>query len=324
MKSEVKIDHPEPRWQALLALLAVGGIYSALPRALVVGPTWLLPVLIVALVTPTIVAHRMGRYSLNRILGITTSTVMTLALITSVVLLVMAVPKTYRGAGGAPLFRGLPLANECPGLSRFGIGDSTAVVRPSVSKQREFGSRSFVFPQMQIEKIERGRLACQGWRPHFIDYLFVAWTTSSHVRADRRAATGPLGQGPCYDSDRHFTYHRRRPHLEGRRRVVIGDLYRARTTSFFPQVWVWPQWAQLNFWLFTLAASQRCSSMVWPVSVNFEVEGQRTRRRLITGPVLTLGRAVVAKNFIRSRDVKQYRCGDIAGSESLAGCNRRV
>jgi len=41
------VDKPEPRWQALVALVAVGGIYLALPRHLVVGPTWLLPVIIV-------------------------------------------------------------------------------------------------------------------------------------------------------------------------------------------------------------------------------------------------------------------------------------
>jgi hypothetical protein len=51
---------------------------------------------------------------------------------------------------------------------------------PTARRQRhEFGSRSFVFPQMQIEKIERGRFECQGWHPHFVDYLFIAWTTSS-------------------------------------------------------------------------------------------------------------------------------------------------
>ena len=32
---------------------------------------------------------------------------------------------------------------------------------------------------MQIEKIERSRFECTGWRPLFIDYLFIAWTTSS-------------------------------------------------------------------------------------------------------------------------------------------------
>jgi len=37
------IDKPEPRWQALLAFIAVAAIYLALPRALIIGPIWLLP-----------------------------------------------------------------------------------------------------------------------------------------------------------------------------------------------------------------------------------------------------------------------------------------
>jgi hypothetical protein len=46
-------------------------------------------------------------------------------------------------------------------------------------KHREFGSRSFVFPQMQIEKIERGRFGAERWRPGFVDYLFIAFPQSS-------------------------------------------------------------------------------------------------------------------------------------------------
>ena len=87
-----KIDKPEPRWQALLALLAVGGIYVALPRAFVAGPKWALPVFIAVLTAPTVVAHRMGKHSWNRVLGIIISSVITLALIASVALLVAAVP----------------------------------------------------------------------------------------------------------------------------------------------------------------------------------------------------------------------------------------
>src|SRR5438046_3269282 len=87
-----RIDKPAPRWQAVLALLAVGGIYVALPRALIVGPKWALPVFIGVLIAPTVVAHRMGKHSLNRALGIFISSVITLALIASVGLLVAAVP----------------------------------------------------------------------------------------------------------------------------------------------------------------------------------------------------------------------------------------
>ena len=45
--------------------------------------------------------------------------------------------------------------------------------------RRAFGSRGFVFPQMQIEKSERERFGIAGWRPGFVDYLFIAFTTSS-------------------------------------------------------------------------------------------------------------------------------------------------
>ena len=41
------IDKPEPRGQTIAAVLAVGAIYLALPRNVVVGPIWLLPTVIV-------------------------------------------------------------------------------------------------------------------------------------------------------------------------------------------------------------------------------------------------------------------------------------
>src|SRR5436190_5618206 len=90
--SRPRIDRPEPRWQAILAFLAVAGIYLALPHSLIVGPTWLLPTLIGVLLVPTVVTHRMGKLSLNRTLGFVISSIITIALITSVVLLLHALP----------------------------------------------------------------------------------------------------------------------------------------------------------------------------------------------------------------------------------------
>jgi len=43
---------PEPRWPAFIAILAVGGLYAALPRYLVVGPHWLFPVIVLVLLVP--------------------------------------------------------------------------------------------------------------------------------------------------------------------------------------------------------------------------------------------------------------------------------
>ena len=86
------IDKPEPRWQAILAFVAVAAIYLALPRSLIVGPTWLLPTLIGVLLVPTVVSHRLGKLELNRVLGFAISSLITVALIASVVLLVHSLP----------------------------------------------------------------------------------------------------------------------------------------------------------------------------------------------------------------------------------------
>jgi hypothetical protein len=179
LKTEpVHIDKPEPRWQALLAFAAVGGIFLALPRSLIVGPTWLLPTLIVVLLVPTVITHRTGRRSLNRALGIVINSVITVALVASVTLLVIALPSHKEeplrllGSGAALWFTNVLVF----ALWYWRLDGGGPTVR---HERREFGSRSFLFPQMQVEKTERGRFECTGWRPSFVDYLFVAFTQSS-------------------------------------------------------------------------------------------------------------------------------------------------
>ena len=172
------IDKPEPRWQAILALLAVGAIYLALPRDLIVGPIWLLPAVIVVLLVPTVVSHRVGRQSLNRMLGIIISGITTLALIGSVILLVRILPlhrespmQLLRSGGLLWLTNVIVFA-----LWYWRLDGGGPTLR---HKQKKFGSTSFLFPQMQIPHEERTQFACARWRPHFIDYLFVAFTQSS-------------------------------------------------------------------------------------------------------------------------------------------------
>lgn len=172
------VDKPEPRWQALLAFLAVGAIYLALPRDLIVGPTWLLPTLIVVLLIPTVLTHRAGKRSLNRALGLLINGITTLALIGSVFLLVRALP-SHREAPLKLLFSGglLWLTNVfvfALWYWRLDGGGPTAR-----SEEKKFGSTSFLFPQMQVPHDERAQFACRGWRPRFLDYLFVAFTQSS-------------------------------------------------------------------------------------------------------------------------------------------------
>ena len=94
-------DKPEPLGQTV-AVLAIGAIYLAPPRDVVVGPIWLLPTVIVVLLIPTVMSHRAGKHSLNRVIGFALSGITTLALISSVVLLVH-MPKAARRDGIARL-----------------------------------------------------------------------------------------------------------------------------------------------------------------------------------------------------------------------------
>lgn len=172
------VDKPEPRWQALLAFAAVGAIYLALPRSLIVGPIWLLPTLIGLLLVPTVVSHRLGHLSLNRFLGFATSSLITLALICSVILLVHALP-SHREPPLQLLLSGalLWLTNVIVFALWYWRIDGGGPTKRH--EHYEFGSNSFLFPQMQIPKEERSDFACVRWRPHFVDYLFVAFTQSS-------------------------------------------------------------------------------------------------------------------------------------------------
>src|SRR5258706_16383691 len=84
---------PEPRWPAMIAALAVGGLYTALPEALTFGPRWLIPSIMIALLIPTIISHQAGKHRLNAILGFGVSGILTLGLILSLILLIQALPE---------------------------------------------------------------------------------------------------------------------------------------------------------------------------------------------------------------------------------------
>src|SRR3989441_9445686 len=164
-------DKPEPRGQALAAFLAICAIYLALPRNLVVGPIWLLPTVIVALLVPTVVSHRVGKHSLNRILGFIINGITTLALIGSVILLVRALPahresplQLLRSGGLLWLTNVIVFA-----LWYWRLDGGGPTLRHT---QKKFGSTSFLFPQMQIPHDERSQFACARWRARFVRYLF--------------------------------------------------------------------------------------------------------------------------------------------------------
>ena len=100
---------PEPRWHALIAVIAVGGLYTALPSSLIVGPRLLFLVVVVVLLVPTVVSHIRNNHRLNQIPGFTVNGVVTLGMIGSVVLLISALPEPQTNSNSVAGFRRLAL-----------------------------------------------------------------------------------------------------------------------------------------------------------------------------------------------------------------------
>lgn len=169
-------DHQiEPRLPVIIALLAVGGIYTALPDSLIVGPRWLLLVIVIILLVPTVVSHRSGHHYLNRILGFVVSGVITLALVLSVSLLIQALPQKAETASA--LLRSaaaLWVTNILVFALWYWRLDGGGPHQRDSRKAHKEGA--FLFPQM-TEHVNSEM--DKHWSPRFLDYLFIAFNTST-------------------------------------------------------------------------------------------------------------------------------------------------
>ncbi len=168
----------EPRWPALIAVVAVGGVYLALAPGLTMGPPWLFAAVIGVLLVPTIISHWAGRHQLDRILGFTVTLVLTIELIASVIRLVTALP-SHRESATQLLMSAAAIwvANILVFALWYWRLDAGG---PHGRETREgHAAGAFLFPQMMMlpeAKISAGQ---QRWSPNFVDYLFLAFNTST-------------------------------------------------------------------------------------------------------------------------------------------------
>ena len=170
-------DRPEPRWPALIAVLVVSGLYGALPASLAFGPRWVLALIVGALAIPSMIAHRRGRHALNQFLGHALASVMTLFMIVSLVLLVKALPAHKEPP--VTLLRSaasLWVTNVLVFALWYWRLDNGGPHRRAVLSGRSPGA--FLFPQFTLRHKEEDALG-RRWSPMFIDYLFLAFNTST-------------------------------------------------------------------------------------------------------------------------------------------------
>jgi hypothetical protein len=163
----------EPRWPAVLAILALGGLHSLLPEPLRLGPDWLMIVVVSVLLVPAIAAHRTGRIGLNHVLSHAVLGSVTFSMVWSLTLLITRLPahretpqQLLRAASA------LWLANVLVFASWYWRLDAGGPNQRDLRESHAEGA--FLFPQMLVP----GKQS-RGWRPGFVDYLFLAFNTST-------------------------------------------------------------------------------------------------------------------------------------------------
>jgi len=173
-----QVEDPEPRWPAIVAIFAVGGLYTALPAELTLGPRWLMPSVVLVLLIPSIVAHHTRRHHLNNLLGFAVDGVLTLGLAISVALLVGALP-AHRTTPQTLLLSAASLWITNILVFALWYWRLDAGGPHQRDRRAKHSEGSFLFPQTTMSEESLKQAGQEGWSPEFIDYLFLAFNTST-------------------------------------------------------------------------------------------------------------------------------------------------
>ncbi len=162
---------PEPRWPSMCAMLALAGLRLLLPSDLSWGPDWAMAVAIPGLMIPAYAAHRARNVRLNELFGYTLLAVVTLDMAWSMGLLISRLP-AHRDTPNQLLkaAAGLWVSNILVFASWYWRLDAGGPNQRHARGHHRAGA--FLFPQMTMETHTH-------WKPAFIDYLFLAFNTST-------------------------------------------------------------------------------------------------------------------------------------------------
>jgi hypothetical protein len=154
-------------------MLAAACVYFALPEPLSVGPSWLLLVVIVVLMIPLVVSYRRGDHNVARLLTFVANGAITLAMIASLIFLIHNMVE-HRSAATA-LLRSAGIL-WFTNILVFALWYWKLDAGGPTERERLPGQQNswFLFPQMLQQEGQD-----QSWTPHFIDYLFLAFNTST-------------------------------------------------------------------------------------------------------------------------------------------------
>jgi hypothetical protein len=162
----------EPRWPAFVALIADGFIYLALPDRLSVGPRWLLLAIVFVLLVPIVHSYRRKRYDVARVLTFGATGVITVGMIVSLALLIKGLPKHLDAP--TDLLRSA-VSLWITNILVFALWYWKLDAGGPLGRDQTRGKldSSFLFPQTLMPDPE------SSWSPQFLDYLFLAFNTST-------------------------------------------------------------------------------------------------------------------------------------------------
>jgi len=159
-------------------MLAVGGMIYALPSALSPGPDWLVLVLMAGFQVTSMVLHFAGRHKAAQTVAYTSLAVGTAALVAALGLLVQGIP-SHRETPLQLLISATMLwtSNILVFASWYWRLDAGGPMCRDLRESHTDGA--FVFPQMTLDPALREEMGEGEWRPGFVDYLFLAFNTST-------------------------------------------------------------------------------------------------------------------------------------------------
>ena len=164
---------PEPRWHALIAILATAGLYVALPTELTHDLEPWMAGLVGVLLVPLVLSHQSGWHRVNHALGITLTTLLTAFMIGSLYLLVTNLSRMESSPVLLESAGALWLSNILIFALWYWRLDAGGPHKRDLRSRHTQGA--FLFPQMTLPSLDGQRR----WSPQFIDYLFLAFNTST-------------------------------------------------------------------------------------------------------------------------------------------------
>jgi hypothetical protein len=159
-------------------MVSVGLLNDALPRSLVIGPKWLITVLAMALLVPALISHHSGKHDAAKWLSYIGFGLVTLSMVMSLALLVSGLTTHKQGPSELLLSATLLwISNILVFASWYWRLDAGGP--HARDKRGAHTGGAFLFPQMTLDPALRKEMCEHNWRPGFVDYLFLAFNTST-------------------------------------------------------------------------------------------------------------------------------------------------